>query len=122
MTTDGSDELMKFSADLASASITVGIRAGQAMGKALTDIQAGAQNRAPVDTGALKSSITNEVRRTGATITGEVGPNVSYGAYVERGAGIGHDPQPYLRPATDAVLPGYEAALGQLGADLLGGR
>lgn len=121
MTTDGSDEMMKFSADLARASVTVGLRAGQAMGKALGDIETGAKNRAPVDTGALKNSITNEVRRAGNTITGEVGPTVKYGGFVERGDGVGHTAQPYLRPATDAVVPGYEAALGQLGADLAGG-
>lgn len=122
MTTDGSAEMMKFSADLTRASVTVGLRAGQAMGKSLGDIEAGAKNRAPVDTGTLKNSITNEVRRAGNTIRGEVGPTVKYGGFVERGDGVGHTAQPYLRPATDAVIPGYEAALGQLGADLVGGR
>lgn len=122
MTTDGSAEMGRLAADLASASVTVGLRAGQAMGKALGDIEAGAKNRAPVDTGALRNSITNEVHRTGNTIRGEVGPTVKYGGFVERGDGVGHTAQPYLRPATDAVLPGYEAALGQIGAEILGGR
>lgn len=116
---DGSEEMARLAADLAAAGPRVGIRAGQAMSKALGDIQAGAQNRAPVDTGALKNSITHEYSRNGNTLRGEVGPTVNYGGFVERGDGVGHRPQPYLRPATDAVLPGYEAALGQLGADIL---
>lgn len=121
MATDGSDEMNRLAADLGAAGPRVGARAGQVMAKALGDIQAGAQNRAPVDTGALRNSITHEYRRGGGTLRGEVGPTVNYGGYVERGTSRTRA-QPYLRPATDAVLPGYEAALGQLGAEILGGR
>lgn len=119
MATDGASEMARLSADLTRASVTASARAGTAMGKALADIQAGAQNRAPVDTGALRNSISTELQRNGGNLRGEVGPTVSYGAYVERGAGIGHTAQPYLRPATDAVLPGYEAALGQITGEIL---
>lgn len=118
---DGSEEMNRLAADLAAAGPRVGARAGQAMAKALGDIQAGAQNRAPVDTGALRNSITHEYRRSGDTLRGEVGPTVNYGGFVERGTSRMRS-QPYLRPATDAVLPGYEAALGQLGAEILRGR
>ena len=38
---------------------------------------------------------------------------MNYGGYVERGTSR-MSAQPYLRPATDAVLPGYEQALGQI--------
>ncbi len=41
-----------------------------------------------------------------------------YGAWVENGTSK-MQAQPYLRPATDAVLPGYEAALRQIGAEIL---
>ena len=115
---DGSAELNRLAANLAAAGPRAGARAGQAMAKALGDIQAGAQNRAPVDTGALRNSVTHEYRRGGGTLRGEVGPTVNYGGYVERGTSRMRA-QPYLRPATDAVLPGYEAALGQIGAEIL---
>lgn len=115
---DGSEEMGRLAASLASASVTSSVKAGRAMGKALNDISAGAKNRAPVDTGALKGSITTEVQNRGDTIRGEVGPTVNYGGFVENGTSRMRA-QPYLRPATDAVLPGYEAALGQIGVDIL---
>lgn len=120
MTTDGSAEFLAMAADLTAAPTRVAVRAGTVMTKALTGIEAGAKNRAPVDTGALRNSITSEVQRRGNTIRGEVGPTVNYGGFVERGTSR-MSAQPYLRPATDAVLPGYEAALGQLGVDAIGG-
>lgn len=118
MATDGAAEMARLSADLTLASVTVAAKAGTAMGKALGDIQAGAQNRSPVDTGALRNSVTSELQRNGGTLRGEVGPTVNYGAYVELGTSRMRA-QPYLRPATDAVIPGYEAALGQITGDIL---
>lgn len=118
MATDGSAEMARLSADLTLASITVAAKAGTAMGKALNDIQAGAQNRAPVKTGALRNSVSTELQRRGGNLRGEVGPTVNYGAYVENGTSR-QRAQPYLRPATDAVIPGYEAALGQITGDIL---
>lgn len=118
MASDGSAEMNRLATDLGSASVKVGARAGQVMGKALNDIRAGAANRAPVDTGALRNSITTQVSRSGTVIRGEVGPTASYGAYVENGTSRMRA-QPYLRPATDAVVPGYESALGQITGDIL---
>lgn len=120
MATDGSAEFLSMAADLTAAPIRVAARAGTVMTKALTDMEAGAKNRAPVDTGTLRNSINSEVQRRGNTIRGEVGPTVNYGGFVENGTSRTRA-QPYLRPATDAVLPGYEAALGQLGVDAIGG-
>lgn len=116
---DGSAEMGRLAASLASASVTSSVKAGRAMGKALNDISAGAKNRAPVDTGTLRNSISVELQNRGGTIRGEVGPTTSYAGFLEHGTSRMRA-QPYLRPATDAVLPGYEAALGQLGADILG--
>ena len=118
MSTDGSEEMGRLAADLSTAGVRASVRAGRAMGKALNDISAGAKNRAPVDTGALKNSISTEIQNRGDTIRGEVGPTVHYGGFVENGTSRMRA-QPYLRPATDAVLPGYQAALEQIGADLL---
>lgn len=120
MSSDGAEEMGKLAADLSKAGPLAAVRAQKAMDKALIDITRGAKNRAPVDTGALKGSISYETRRGGGVIQGEVGPTVRYGRYVENGTSR-QRAQPYLRPATDAVLPGYQAALEQLGADILGG-
>lgn len=115
---DGSAEMGRLAASLASASVTSSVKAGRAMGKALNDISAGAKNRSPVDTGALKNSISVELQNRGGTIRGEVGPTTSYAGFLEHGTSRMRA-QPYLRPATDAVLPGYEAALRQIGAQIL---
>jgi HK97 gp10 family phage protein len=81
-----------------------------------------AQALCPVDTGALRESITVEVDASGRTVVGTVGPHVDYAAYVEFGtgergaasAGAGAGPygdhpgqaaQPFLRPAFDETKP-----------------
>lgn len=118
MSDDGSAEMMRLSVDLGNAGARVGARAGQALVKAAHDIQAGAQTRSPVDTGYLRSSISTSVTGSGGTVTAEIGPTANYGGYVENGTSQ-QRAQPYLRPATDAVLPGYEAALEQITGDIL---
>lgn len=115
---DDLGELARMAANLERASVTVAARAGVAMSKASQDIRGRAQSLAPVDTGALKNSISVSDSRQGATLRSEIGPTVSYGNLVERGTSRMRA-QPYLRPATDAVLPGYEAALEQIGAEIL---
>ena len=71
----------------------------QAMKEAVLIVEADAKRNAPVDTGRLRGSITNEVRKiAGAVLEGRVGTNVNYAKYVELGTSR-QDPQPYLRPA-----------------------
>ena len=73
----------------------------------------------PVDTGALRDSITTEIEELPKSIRGNVGPHMHYAAYVEFGTGrrggaspgAGAGPytftwpgmvaQPYMRPAID---------------------
>lgn len=114
---DGSDDMMRLAHDLTRTSVTVTNRAADAMVKALTDIKGRAQAIAPVDTGALRNSVTTDTSRQGGTLRGEVGPTVNYGGFVENGTSR-QRAQPYLRPATDAVVPGYQAALEQITRDL----
>ena len=82
-------------------------------------IENAAKAKAPVDTGALRDSITSSVDESGKTVVGQVGPNVHYAMYVEFGTGIrgaaspgagagpynpswpGMPAQPYMRPAID---------------------
>lgn len=76
-------------------------------------IQEAAQRYCPVETGALRDSITVELSETGKTVVGTVAPHTDYASYVEYGTGRrgdpavphtdkpGQSPQPYMRPAMD---------------------
>lgn len=62
------------------------------------EMQAKAQQNAPVDTGYLKRSIGLEVTDEG--MTAEVEPKADYAPYVELGTRF-MEAQPYLKPAFD---------------------
>lgn len=115
---DGSEEMAKIAAELAALPAEVLPKARDAMKKALNDIQARAQGIVPVDTGYLKSSISTSTEGNGAYARGEVGPTANYGAYVELGTSRMRA-QPYMRPATDAVVPSWVAAIEQIGGEIL---
>lgn len=90
-------------ADKAMADISGTIAAypkvvGRACVKGAHIIEREAKLRAPVDTGALRGSISVDPIPMGA----DVGPHVDYGAYVEFGT-VNTPAQPYLVPAADAT-------------------
>lgn len=118
MTTDGSAEFELIARNLSNASRDLMPKSREAMKKALNNISAGAKNRVAVDTGATKSSISTSTEGNRDYARGEVGPTTNYAGFLERGTSRMRA-QPFLRPATDAVLPGYEAALGQIAGDIL---
>ena len=82
-------------------------------------IQIEARAFCPVDTGALRDSITVVVTDSAKSSTAAVGPTMHYAAYVEFGTGIrgasspdagkgpysktwpGMEPRPYMRPALE---------------------
>lgn len=65
-------------------------------------VQRAAKRNAPVDTGRLRSSITEELTRDGDELVETIGTDVEYGLYVE--VGTHHAPaHPYLRPALDSA-------------------
>jgi HK97 gp10 family phage protein len=67
-------------------------------------VKAAAAAMAPVQTGALKSSIYYELDETGGgDLMVQIGTNIRYGGFVEFGT---HKmaAQPYLRPALDEVI------------------
>lgn len=96
-----------------------------AMGKCVALVERSAKQKAPKDTGALRNSITSEVKSDGTDIVGIVFTPLEYAPYVEYGTGLfaengdgrktpwsyedeetgekiftrGQKPQPYLRPA-----------------------
>lgn len=77
------------------------------VGKTVADIEAEAKALVPVDTGALKNSITGEM--TG-TAEGQVSVGQEYGPYVEYGTAR-QAAQPYLTPAADRARPRLVAAV-----------
>lgn len=82
--------------------------------RTVLDVEGGAKQNAPVDTGALRNSIQG--RMTGDA-SGEVGVGVEYGVYVEYGT-VNMAAQPFMRPAAEAVRPGFEAAVAKLAGGL----
>ena len=106
------DPVRKIGADLRGESARVGARAALAIRRTAAAIERDAKINAPVDTGALRSSIStatgNDVR--GGRMTAVIGPTVSYGVYVELGTSR-MAAQPYLFPAADRHEPGFLAAM-----------
>lgn len=95
-------------------------KANDAVRKAAFEVEKGAKRRAPVDTGALRNSINTSISgdamgamfaasRT-ADLVAEVGPEVSYGVFLELGTER-IAPRPFLGPAFDEVEPSFIRAL-----------
>lgn len=61
-------------------------------------VEASAVEKAPVDTGYLKNSISNKVTRTGAVVDGWVYATAEYAPYIELGT-YKMEAQPFLYPA-----------------------
>jgi len=80
--------------------------------KAGLDVVRNARQRAPYDTGALRSSITSQVTRTRGAVEARVGPTVHYARFLEEGTSR-IAPRPYMRPAFDSVRRGYVDAVRQ---------
>lgn len=129
--------------DLSEAPAKIRAKAPAAVKKVLFDIEGDAKVLVAKDTGNLGNSIGTDVDADG--LGGEVGPTADYGDDVEYGtqphlirpkAGgflrfniggrtifarevhhPGTAPQPYMGPAFDRNVPGFERALGQAGEE-----
>lgn len=98
----------------------------QVLTKACLVVERSAKQKAPKGNGALRNSITSEVREEGGEIVGVVYTPLEYAPYVEYGTGLfaeeggrtdvpwvycdekgefhstsGMEPQPFMRPALD---------------------
>ena len=72
------------------------------------EIQRDAKTRAPVDTGALQSSIAaGRIKADTNTVEWQVGTNILYAAAQEFGTSRGVPPHPYLGPALEAARVKY---------------
>jgi len=83
-------------------------KASQVVRKASFDIEGQAKNRVPVDTGALKNSISTEFEDNG--LTGIIAPHMEYATFVEFGTKR-MSAQPYMTPAAEAVMPAFVSAM-----------
>lgn len=116
------DPLRALSADLTAAGRQVGTRARAVIRKAAYDIERDAKALAPVDTGNLKNSIGHSDLRIGTSgqLVAEIGPTANYGIFLELGTSR-MPAQPFMGPAADRNTPSFEAAMQQLGMEVLGG-
>lgn len=64
-------------------------------------VDGAAKRLCPVDTGRLRSSITNEIGQDGGGLVALIGTNVEYAPYVELGTSK-MAAQPFLLPALEA--------------------
>lgn len=81
--------------------------------KSTREVEADAKSLAPVDTGALRSSIASTISGGGSTITGEVQPGVNYAIYQEMGTSR-MAAQPFLFPALERQAGPFQAAVAQV--------
>lgn len=86
--------------ELRAHAAAVNRRAGDIVVATAARIQADAKTLAPVDTGALRNSITRTTTRKAFSVTAEIGPEVEYGEYVESGT-YRMAAQPYMVPALE---------------------
>lgn len=88
--------------------------------KATLDTQRMARERAPVDTGYLRSSIAVSVQpgQSAGSVVGEVTAGANYAAYVEHGTSR-QRPQPFMRPAFEQSRDVWVQMLEQIGGRVL---
>ena len=81
-------------------------KASAVVSKTVADIKANAQGRVPVDTGALKNSISSRAE----ALSGEVFTGMEYAEYVEYGTSRMAG-RPYMIPAAEQARAGFIAAM-----------
>lgn len=114
-------QLRQYGAKLSAAPARAAGPARMATAKVTQDVASTAKVRAPVDTGALRSSITGRITEASASrIVGEVTPGVHYAIYQELGTSR-MAPQPFLFPALDHHGPQLGDAVAQIVEGALGG-
>ena len=79
----------------------ISVQLKQGMTKACLLVERDAKRNAPVDTGRLRSSITNRLDIDGNQIVGVVGTNVEYASFLEHGTSK-MPAHPFLFPALEA--------------------
>lgn len=106
---EGVGQLNSAAVDLSRAGVRAQLRAPAVVSKTAHDIEATGKALCPVDTGNLRNSISSTVERDSA----EIGPEASYGGYVEYGTSR-MAPQAYMGPALDRHSGEFVDAMSQL--------
>lgn len=109
-------DLNRLEIDLREASLRVAAQASTVIRRTGQAVVHDAMALAPVDTGALRASISVDYDNDGLGF--EAGPTVSYGGYLEFGTSR-MAPRAYLGPAFDRNVPGAVAGLTALGGNVL---
>lgn len=108
------NDFHRLAAWLGTQADDVGVRMGVATQKTVQDTINLARANAPVDTGNLRAGIHGSTDVSHIRVVGEVVSSAEYSVYVENGTSR-MAPQPFMRPAQEAVTPGWLAAITQLG-------
>lgn len=113
-------EVHRLAFDIESSTGQVGAKVARAVVKTAYEIERDAKINAPVDTGALRSSISTTITGDGrfGAIEAEIGPTVEYALFVEEGTSV-HAPQPFMRPAGEKFTPRLVALVADLTEDIL---
>lgn len=100
---------------VATAGPRIGAAGAAVLRRTASAIEADAKSLAPVDTGALRSSISASFEGDGrnGSMSAEIGPTVEYGVYQEFGTST-QSGTPFMGPAFDRQAPGFAEALAQI--------
>lgn len=112
-------ELRRFAGDMNRSSARIGARTAMALRAGAYMMERAAKGAAPVDTGALRGSISTSFAGDGRSgvMAAEIGPTVDYGVFVELGTSR-MGPQPYLGPAYDRHIGSVLDAIAQCAQEL----
>lgn len=91
--------------DLTNAKVRKAVQ--EQVSKSALNIQREAKRRCPVDTGALRNSITVDFY---GVMSAQIGPHMPYAPYVEYGTKK-MEAQPFLFPAFEQERPNFEKGL-----------
>lgn len=111
-------EMREHTVRMKAAHGKIGGRGAQVVRAFTLRVEARAKVYCPVDTGYLMGSIGSEFEGDGryGAMTGTVTAGASYAGYVEHGTSRMAG-QPFMGPAFDQEVPGFEAACVALGVE-----
>ena len=117
---EGIEKLTTLAFQVEAGAARVGAAGALVVRKTAADVERDAKAFAPVDTGALRNSISTTISGSGHSlaIEAEIGPTVSYAVFQEYGTSR-MAPHPYMGPAVERHTPPFVAAVEQLGGRIL---